>query len=265
MSTELTAKDSLKILSTVDYLNSLDETQASIWMLKYNDKITGASRDALLKELDKGVHKGVFNKPIETPADTTKLASTINTSAGVMSSYAPVTRYKEAKSQFNSAVNQMNKIALNLQLAQDDYDAASKVFADDEQRMNILIEDEYKDYPPALLTLGLGKKQAFGEVASKNPELHERLLSNKKSMVYLDSQLGFKNHGNIGDENEVRQRSKFLPSNEKHLYLQYNDSKDHMFKALKELNIFEGDSSKTVLPEEFLNNTGYNTLTLEEE
>ena len=34
---------------------------------------------------------------------------------------------------------------------------------------------------------------------------------------------------------------------------------------VKVLNIFEGDSAKTVLPEEFLSNTGYNTLTLEEE
>ena len=265
MSTELTAKDSLKILSTVDYLNSLDETQASIWILKYNDKITGASRDALLKELDKGVHKGIFNKPIETPADTTKLANTISASAGVMSSYAPTDRYKQAKVEFNSAVSNMNKIALNLQVIQDDYDTTNKLYLDSEERMNILVEDEYKDYPPAFLTLGLGKRHAFGEAANKNPELYKELKDYKQEMVKLDAQLGFKEHGGVGYSHVYERQNINTPAEKQYPFMQYKQAKGLLHKTLKALNIFEGDSSKTVLPEEFLEGQGYQTLTLEEE
>ena len=73
----LNAKDSLKILDTVSYLEGIDKTQASIWMLKFNDRITGDSREALLKELDKGIHKGVFNQVIATDTDTTDLSNTV--------------------------------------------------------------------------------------------------------------------------------------------------------------------------------------------
>ena len=267
-SIELTAKDSLKILSTVNLLNNLDETAASIFMLKYGEAINNSPqpvKEALFKELDKGPHKGVFNKPIDDPSEVFNIANTIGAPSGVMSSYAPPDRYEKAKLNFNNAINNMNKIALNLQIVQDDYDAASKSYLDSEERMNILVEDEYMNYPPALFTLGLGKKQAFSEVANKNPELYKKLSADKKNMIALDAQLGFPKHGSMGEESKARQRAKGLPVDQKPMYLQYYDAKSKILESLKTLNIFEGDSAKTVLPEEFLSNTGYNTLTLEEE
>ena len=218
----------------------------------------------MLKELDKGVHKGVFNKPIETPADTTKLASTINTSAGVMSSYAPTGRYKEAKLKFDNTVNEMNQVALGLQIIQDDYSSTKKSYLEDEERMRILVEDEYKDYPTGSYFIG-GPGYAFAKVADKNPELHQRLKLNKRKLISLDSKLGYKEHGMAGSATVYQKQNVDTPFEDQLPFNQYNIKERAMLKALKELNIFEGDSAKTVLPEEFLNNAGYNTLTLEEE
>jgi len=261
----LTAQDSLNIMDAVDLLNEMDATGASIWGMQHLEKIPEHRRDLLLKELSKGKHKNLFNKPIETAQDTTNLSNAIVSKGGTMSTYAPSDKYQEAKLKFNNAVSEMNKVALGLQVVKDDYDAESKLYAGNEERMNILVEDEYKDYPPALFTLGFGKKHAFGEVVNKNPELYKNLKDSKATMKSLDAKLGYLNHGMPGQSNDVRNTYRNAPREEKPLYLQYGEAKGDIFKALKELNIFEGNSSKTVLPEEFLNNTGYNTLTLEEE
>ena len=114
----LNAKDSLKILDTVSYLEGVDKTQASIWMLKYNDRINGDAREALFKELDKGVHKGVFNQVIAAETDTTDLSNTVKSPVGTMNTYAPVDRYKEAKAAFDNDLSNLNRYALGLQLKQ---------------------------------------------------------------------------------------------------------------------------------------------------
>ena len=129
--------------------------------------------------------------------------------------------------------------------------------------MNILVEDEYKDYPPALFTLGFGKKQAFGEVAINNPDLYSSLKAKKAKMISIDAQLGFKKHGDIGQDSKHRQEAKL--GKEKLPYLEYLEQKKILQSSLKTLNIFEGDSSKTTLPEAFLMGQEYQTLTLEEE
>ena len=267
---ELTAEDSLKILTTVNYLNSLDETKASIWMLQYGNKINNSPepiKEALFKELDKGVHKGLFNKPIETPVDTSKIANSINTKQGVMSTYAPVDKYKEVRVDFDNSVNKMNSVALQLQLAQDEYDSLASAFAEEEKSMQILIEDKYKDYTPALFTLGLGRKDAFNKVSQENPELSMSLHDKKRNMIKLDEQLGFKKHGEWGARNEaeVTYRHFDIDDSKKPLFIKWREAKADMMRHLDRLNIFEGDSAKTVLPDEWLIDQSYPTLTLEEE
>ena len=82
-------------------------------------------------------------------------------------------------------------------------------------------------------------------------------------MISLDAQMGFKKHGDIGQDSKHRQETKY--GGEKLPYLEYLEQKKVLQSSLKTLNIFEGDSSKTILPEEFLMGQDYQTLTLEEE
>ena len=263
---KLTAKDSLNIIEAVDYLNNAGPMQADAWWKSWSSQLDSTKRDAILKELSKGPHKGMFNKPIETEQDSVpSLVNNIKSKQGIMSTYAPADRYKEAKMNFDNSVTNMNLIALQLQVAQDEYDSLASAFTEEEKSMQILVEDKYKDYPPALLTLGLGRKDAFSRVALENPELHKSLKEKKQQMIELDSQLGFKMHGDIGAGNKFEKRALGMPSEEKNLFVQYKEAKQNMFKMLKTLNIFEGDSAKTILPQEFLESSGYNTLSLEEE
>lgn len=287
----LTAQDSLNIMDAVDLLNEMDATGASIWGMQHLEKIPEHRRDLLLKELSKGKHKNLFNKPIETAQDTTNFANAIVSKGGTMSTYANPATYKKYKAEFMNAVNDYNQSSLEMQIMQSDLNDAMKNYNEAETRMNLIIEDEMIANDP-IGPNSVSKPFVLKGMLKKYPELAQELQENKNIMIRLDAELGFKqpfsdryakssyekNISRISMDEDFNMRPRSTQSTRVQMnvpqdfsvkeYTKLNLKRNKLMQSLSSLNIFEGDQSKTVLPEEWIKsiNAGeYTTLTLEEE
>jgi len=280
---EITAQDSLDIAQLTSMLNDLSAKDSKTWMSNNIDMISKnpAFQENFLIELNKtDAYKGKVNIDALNTLSKFSEDDTVTTSFGskglishLVSESSDV--YTRVNDTFNKALDSMNKQAIEMAILDEQFKTVKKRFDDNENRINMRYTEIMQKDSPSMSDIIPGvssykQEMAYKEAINENPKMKKSMQVDKKFLRDADAQLGFKYladrngaaYSAISNSDQINDKIKQkhgLKKGDLFAFEKYKILKNRVEVALKSLNVYESDSTKTILPEEFFETYPYSS------